>query len=84
MEHRKFSRAFFEMPTMLRRKKKAGQSLLAEARCLFEFAAEVQSSHDLFPKHWCRHAALLVMKRALVTAEPVSRLSKDSLNRRGC
>ena len=81
MEHRRFSRAFFEMPTMLRREKKAGQSLLADSRSLFDFAAEVQSSHDLFPKHWCRHAALLVMKRALVNAEPVFRLSKSVPNK---
>lgn len=77
MEHRRFSGAFFEIPTMQRRETTAGKLILDKSRNLFDFVAEVESSHDLFPKHWCRHAALILMKRALMTAEPIYRLAKS-------
>lgn len=78
MEQRDTDGSFFEMPTLQRRETTAGQSLLAESRGLFGFAIEVENSHDLFPKHSCISGALILIKRALVTAEPIYRLAKSN------
>lgn len=75
---------FFDLPTQQRGQTLIGQTMIADSRSLFAFAAEGESSYDLFPKHWCRHAALIVMKRALVKTEPIYRLSDESFNKRGC
>lgn len=78
MEHRQIDGSILEMPTLERRETTTGQSLLDESRELFDFVAVVESAHDLFPKHWCRHAATIVMKRALAKSEPVNRLVEQS------
>lgn len=79
MEHRRFSGAFFEMPTLQRRETKTGHSLLAESRDLFDFITQISNAHDLFPNQWCKYASTIVMKRALAKSEPVNRLTEQSM-----
>lgn len=70
--------SFFDLPTQKRVQTPTGMLLRADSRSLFDFVAVVESAHDLFPKHWCRHAATIVMKRALAKSEPVNRLVEQS------
>lgn len=78
MEQREIDESFFEMPTLQRRETTAGQSLLAESRGLFDFVTEIIDAHDLFSKHSCTSTALILMKRALIRAEPIYRLTKSN------
>ena len=70
---------FFELPTQERRETPLGSSLRAEFHDLVNFAAEIESAHDLFPVEWCQMGALAVMKVAAAKIEPVNRLTIESL-----
>lgn len=79
-KHRNANAApFLELPSQMRRETAIGVSIVSEFRGLVAFAEEVESAQDLFPKHWCRDGALVVMKRAAAIVEPLNRLTVESL-----